>query len=166
MALVSSGFYLAVALKDTSGSTSTLRFQLQGADIATATTNAGIILPLLEACTLSNVSQYSVSQQFVENAFALPVGAENASKAEVNGLIAGEPNKTGQFRIPAPSVSIMVSPSGPGYNQVKLDSVNLEAFASIYEVGGQAFISDGENLGAIPGSLVSGKRVSVHSRNP
>lgn len=166
MALVSDGFYLSVALKDTSASTSTLRYKLQGADLAAAVANAAIIIPLLEATTLSNISGYSVGQQFVENAFALPVGAENASKAEINGLISGQPNKTGQFRIPAPSVTIMVAASGPGYNQVDLESANLQAYAAIFEVGGNAFISDGENLGDVAGSLVSGKRVSVKSRNP
>lgn len=166
MALVSQGFRLTVQVKDTSNSTSTLTYDLQATTYAAAVTDAAIILAALDAVTQSNVSQYLITEVFVEDAFALPVGAENAVKAEVSGLIAGFPNKTGTFRIPAPSISIFSSATGAGYNIVDLDSANLQAYAQIFETGGQAFISDGENLGDVAASLVSGKRVTVKSRNP
>ena len=166
MALVSAGFRMTVQLKDTSASTSVLQYDLQGADIAAATTNAGIILTALDAVTQSNVAQYAVSQVFVETAFALPTSAENAVKAEVNGIVSGAPNKTAQFRIPAPSISIFAGATGASYNQVDLDSTNLQNYAQIFEVGGQAFISDGENLADVSANLTSGKRITVKSRNP
>jgi hypothetical protein len=166
MALVAQGFRLTVQLKDTSNSTSTLRYDLQGADYAAASANAAIILAALDPVTQSNVSQYIVSAVFVEDAFALPVSAENAVKAEVAGLVSGFPNKTATFSIPAPSISIFSSSTGAGYNIVDLDSANLQTYAAIFEVGGQAFISDGENLADVAASLVSGKRITVKSRNP
>lgn len=166
MALVAAGFRLTVQLKDTSASTSVLQYELQGADYAAASANAAIILTALDAVTNSNVAQYQVSAVFVENAFALPVSAENAVKAEVNGIVSGAPNKTAQFRIPAPSISIFSSSTGAGYNIVDLDSANLQAYAQIFEVGGQAYISDGENLADVSGNLTSGKRITVKSRNP
>lgn len=166
MALVSQGFRLTVQLKDTSNSTSTLTYDLQAADATAAAAAAAIILAALAPVTQSNVSQYLITQVFVEDAFALPVGAENAVKAEVAGLVAGFPNKTATFRIPAPSISIFSAASGAGYNIVDLDSANLQAYAQIFETGGQAYISDGENLADVSGGLVSGKRVTVKSRNP
>lgn len=163
MALVSQGFKLTVTLVDTSNSKSTLTYNLVAADATAAAAAAAIILAALAAVTLAAISGYSISEAYIEDAFALPVAAENAIKAQVSGLIDGFPNKTGTFNIPAPSISIFNSASGAGYNQVDLDSANLVAYADVFSVGGQATISDGELL---DGTLVSGKRISVRSRNP
>lgn len=168
MALVTDGFELTVSLIDTSGSVSTLSYQLTSADYATALTDAGTIITALDDVTNSTVSNYRVVERFVENAFTLPANAENAIKAEINAFIDGEGTKKATFRIPAPANAIFVAANGEGYNIVDTSNAEVLAYTGIFEVGtGEASISDGEFLVApVSQAINKGRRVSVYSRNP
>lgn len=167
MALVSTGFQLTVNLIDTSNSSSTLSFDLQAADYATSVTDSATILAALANVTNSNVGGYRIVEVFEENAFSLPANAQNAEKAECAAFIAGAGTKKAIFRIPAPATAVFVSPSGDQANVVDTGGTEILAYAALFEAGGEAYISDGENIASpASNSLVSGKRITVKSRNP
>lgn len=165
MALVSDGFELSVTLVDKSATKSTLSYALTATLIADAVTDAAVILAALNDMTDSVVSQYRISEVFIEDALALPATAQNAEKASIT-LQSTVANKKVNVRVPAPPDAIMVSTSGPGNNQVNVSNAAVLAYADIFTAGGQATISDGDTVAATPGSVLSGRRVTVGSRNP
>lgn len=167
MALVSVGFEMTVQLVDTSGSSSILTYNLTSADYATALTDGATLRNRLIAITKSQVAKYRIIEVFEEDAFALPADAENVIKAEVSAYLDGFATKSASFRIPAPIDGLFVSGTGSGYNVVDLADTALIAYASSFEVGGIATISDGEAFkNPVEDNFNGGRRVSVGSRNP
>lgn len=165
MALQSEGFFLSVSISDTSGSISTLQYDLQATDAATAATDAVTIIGLLEAVTKSVVTGYSIRQKFFEDTIVLPASAENAIKASVTVQLKDTADK-GNFRIPAPVDSIFTSATGAGYNIVDTDNADVQAYAGMFLSLAQASLSDGEFIAALPTSVLSGNRTSIRSSNP
>lgn len=167
MALVSVGYTLSVDLRDTSNSSTILRYELTSPDFATAQTDATAILTALQAITTSVVYSYNLCEKYAEDAFSLPASAENAVKAEVSARLSGVAAGNATFRVPSPVDSIFVGTTGAAYNQVDISNVDLIAYATIFETGQQATISDGQTLGTpVAASLNSGRRITRGSRNP
>lgn len=167
MALVSVGYEMTVQLVDTSGSSSILSYSLTAPDLATAVTDGATIRNRLIAITKSKIAKYRIIEVFEEDAFTLPTNAENVMKAEVSAYLNGFATKSASFRIPAPIDGLFVSATGGGYNVVDLGDAGLISYASTFETGGLATISDGEAFKTpVEDNFNGGRRVSVGSRNP
>lgn len=167
MALVSIGYALSVNLIDTSGSISTLQYDLQATTFAEANTEAGNIIAELDPITSATIAGYRVTQVYTEDALTLPANSENAVKAELSVRLAGVGNKRAILRIPSPAASIFVAGSGAGFNIVDTADADVLAYVALFELGNSAYLSDGETV-VIPASqaIDSGRRISVRSRNP
>jgi len=166
MALVSTGWRLTVTLNDTSGSSSTLTFDLVAADQLTASTDAATILTALGNVTDSVVGQYFLGEVFAEDALTLPANAENAIKASVSLYLEGAGQKRANLKIPAPNIGLFTATSGPGYNVVDGADTALEAYIDLFQTtGGVATISDGETVRDNQ-PFAGGKRISRGSQNP
>ena len=157
MALTSAGFLLTVTLKDSAGDASVMRFELTAANAAAATTDAAAILPLLQALTDGVVAGYSISERFIEGAFAHPAGGvEVENRAVVVCQITNKPGKTTNLVIPAAKSEIFVSTVGPQRNSVNTTNAALLAYATIFGAAGKATVSDGETISQ---PLISGRRI-------
>lgn len=147
MALVArgagAGYFLSVTLIDTQGDSSTKRFAMTSADNLTAVADAATILSALNGVTDSVVQSYSLQQIFDEDAFAYPTGADNSVKAVITYQLANKAQK-GTEAIPAPSNDIFEQPSGVGNNIVDLVDPAVVAYVSMYQSGGECFLSDGD----------------------
>lgn len=162
MALVAAGFEFSVVLVDSGGNKAARVFDLTSADMTEALADAAAIVPLLEAVTNAVIQSYRVTQRFAEDAFAYPIGGVNVEElALIVAQVDGQPNKTANFSIPAPVDSIFVQVTGPQRNVVDTADPALIAYASIWNPGSRATISDGESI-ELP--LLSGKRIHRASR--
>ena len=165
MAFQAEGYALSVSVSDTSGSISTLEYDLQAVDMATAETDATTIIGLLEDVTDSELIGYSVRHKYFEDTIALPADAENAIKASVTVQLKDTSAKA-NFRIPAPKDAIFTSATGSGYNVVDTDNTEVQAYAGMFLSTAQATIARGQFIATLPTSVLAGKRVSVRSSNP
>lgn len=169
MALVSAGFFLTVTLADAGGNKSTLQYDLQSADIATAQTDAATILAELDPLTDAVPVAYRIGQAFKEDTtFFAATGVEIENIASVVARIDAVGEKYAQFKVPAPNVGIFQAANGSGYNVVDGGNADLVAYLNLFQTagnGGIAFVSDGENL-VSPGTAgnVKGKRIHRKSR--
>jgi hypothetical protein len=164
MSLVSQGFLLTVTLSDTGGNKSILKYKLQAADFATATTDAGTILTALAAVTDALLLAYHLSEVFEEDS-ALYGSGEVENVASMSARIDAAEVKYATVRIPAPSDGIFQAASGPLYNVVDPGDTDLVAYLNVFVDTAEAYLSDGENL-LSPGTAgnVTGKRIHRKSR--
>jgi hypothetical protein len=163
MALVTNGFWMTVTLLDAANVPSTLEYQLRAADMAAALTAATEIIGDLVPLTQSKIKAYQVGERYVEDAFTpAAAGANNKIKGLVTGLIDGEPSKSAVFAIPAPVDAIFGTPGTKGYNIIDLANALITDYSNDFRAAGQAYISDGEDLG----TLTEGRRVTRASGNP
>lgn len=149
------GFFLSISLTDTQGDVSTLRYELQSADYATALTDTTAIVNALMAVTGSAVSSTALSFVRDEDTFAFPVGADNGVRARLTFQLANSIEKA-TLDIPAPQNVIFVSPFGPNNNIVDIADLAVIAYAQLFQTGGKAFISDGE----LSDFILRGKRTT------
>ncbi len=165
MALVSDGFRGTVTLRDTSGSVSNLEYELTAADMTAALADMLTVTAALADMTDSVIQTYTVAEVFREDAFALPVNAENAIKASISAYLDVLGQEVANIKVPAPVIDAFVSNTGPGYNQVA-DVGIVQAYLDLYETtGGVATISGGKTL-RDTGNFAGGKRISRGSQNP
>jgi len=166
MALVSTGFRLSVSLVDTSGSISTLRYELTAADNIAALADATTIITALEAVTDSVVGAYNVAEVFEEDALTFPASAENAIKASISLYLDEPGQQRTNVKIPAPSIGIFTGTTGPAYNTVDGADTELNDYLAIWvTTGGQATLSDGQTIRDTD-YFAGGKRISRASQNP
>ena len=152
-----SGFYLSVTLTDNGNNDSTLDYELRAADYAAALTAKTAILAALAGVSGSEIKSTILSYRDEEDAFAFPAsGVENETKARIVYQLDGS-TKKGNYDIPAPVAGIFQTPAGDGANVVDILVTALIAYNDIFEAAGQAFISDGEDMGF----MLKGRRVSV-----
>lgn len=167
MALVSSGWMGTASLADHGGNVSTLRFQFDPAttaDFAAALAGMAALVGDLDAITDGEITGYNVTEQFYENAIALPAaGIEIEDKASVTYSIDGT-NKKGNFKIPTPvsaGANNLFGTVGGAANQVNTSQAALQAYADNFRTAGNFLISDGEKLDV----LLVGKRISAKNNN-
>jgi len=166
MALVSTGWRLTVSVADTSGSISTLTYELNAADEVTATADAATIITNLTAITKSTIISYVLGEVFAENAVTLPADAENAIKASISVYLEGLGQKRANIKIPAPVNAIFTAATGPGFNVVSGTAAAVTNYINLFKTtGGVATISDGETVRDL-NNFAGGKRISRGSQNP
>lgn len=167
MALVHSRFEVIVAFTETSGK-SVDRTYVAGTDITTLdelATAWAIALPKVVAMSDSVISSYSYKEVFIEDALTLPSAAENNNQALFTGKIIGDPTDSAIVSVPAIKASLMVSPTGKGYDIVDTGDAIVIAFVNLFDsaIGsGDWVISDGESW---DNATVSGKRRNTKSTN-
>lgn len=152
---------LSVTLVDNGGKTSTLQYALRAADHTAAVTAAGLALAAIATVSAAVVKGYTLAQVFVEDALSLPAtGVRVAEYANITVALDGFPNKVANLRIPAPLSSIFLAATGTNARIVDVTDADLQDYATLFAVGGPAYISDGEDLdiNADNGGLIRGGR--------
>ncbi len=158
MALVAS-WHMSVSLKDSGGNTAVKRYELRGSDYATCSAEIATILAALSAVTTAEVAGYSLSQRWTEDAFSYPTGSEIENQALLNIMLDGG-LKTATVYIPSPTDGCFMSATGDGRNIVDVADTDVLAYVALFESGGEAYLSDGEDAD----SLMNGKRIHRASR--
>lgn len=167
MALVHHHFEVVVSFTETSGNVVTRTYEA-GADIVTMgnlVTAWALMLPDVVAMSDSVVSSYAYKDVFIEDALALPAAAENNNQGLFTGKILGDPTESAIVSIPAIKASLMVSPTGKGYDIVDMGDAAVQAFIAHFdssETEGDWTISDGEYWDE---TTVSGRRRNTKSTN-
>jgi len=155
MAFVSDGFVATITVIDTAGDSTILTYPLNSADLAAAAVDMAAIIGSLGVLSDAIISAYSLAEKTINNALVYPVDAEVEDEAFFSGKIVGRPNRSGNFRIPAPVDAMFVTPTGPGHNIVNMAYAPLVTFLAFYDGSGPVSVSDGEFLVT---SSVVGKR--------
>lgn len=161
MAFVDQGWELVLGFVDAGNNPTTRTFQLTATDVsgdisAIIADVQTIVAAWIAASDAILVSQ-RVTKVTVEDSVVLPTGnVDVEANAQISAKIAGIPNKSAVFEVPAPKVTMFQATSGPGRNQVQFASAPTPAVVNIFKSGGQATISDGE---IITDQGIKGKRV-------
>jgi len=160
MAYVANGFFMSVDLVDNGNNKTTKTYDLQGADLAEATTNAGTILTALAAVTDATIKGYNIGSRFTNDAFAFPAANVNIENLALITLgITNDPTKSATITIPAPKSTLFVETSGAGANNFSNSGAG-QTYWQLFTVGGEAYLSDGETAEV----FFSGKRIHRGSR--
>lgn len=165
MALVHNRFEVVVSFAETSGKTVDRTYQA-GPDITTLGELAvawALALPKVQAMSDSQIASYTYKDVFVDNALVLPAAAENNNQALFTGKIIGDPTESATVSVPAIKPSLMVSPTGKGYDVVDTGDAVVQAFVNMFDsaiADGDWVISDGESW---DNATVSGRRRNTKS---
>jgi hypothetical protein len=165
LALIHSHFEVVVSFAETSGQ-AVDRTYVAGPSITTIAELAAswaIALSKVVAMSDSVVAGYTYKDVFIQDALTLPASAENNNQAIFTGKIIGAPNKSGTVTVPAIKPSLMVSPTGKGYDVVDTGDAVVIAFVNMFDsavADGDWTISDGESW---DNATVSGKRRNTKS---
>lgn len=155
MAFVSDGFRATITLVDTAGDTTILTYNLTSATLAAAATDLAAIIGSLGVLSDAIISAYTLGEVTINDALVYPADAEVEDEAFFSGKIVGRPNRSGNFRIPAPVDAMFVGPTGPNHNIVNMSYAPLVTFLGMFDGSGPISVSDGEQLVT---SSVVGKR--------
>lgn len=162
MALAHAWYELTVSLGDNGANITTKRYRLRSADIATAVTDAAIVVAALDAVTNAVIVGYRISDVFHEGTVVYPAaGIENEDKASISVLLTTGGGKKANLKIPAPVIGIFNGATGAAANVVDTSDTDLNTYLDLFATGGEAYISDGEDYD----SVQSGKRISAGSLN-
>lgn len=126
------------------------------ADVETAASN---LIGDIEAVTTAEITGFSLSKVFAEDAVAVPTTAQNENTAQLSVNIDGNPLKRAIITIPAPDEAIFVATSGPNNNIVNATNAAVVDLVDNFRTGGTVTISDGEDADLLIGG------VRVHRRS-
>lgn len=155
MAFVSDGYRATITMIDTAGDSTILTYPLNSADLAAAAVDLAAIIGSLGVLSDAIISSYTLGEVTINDALVFPADAEVEDEAFFSGKIVGRPNRSGNFRIPAPVDAMFTTPTGPGHNIVNMAYAPLVTFLAFYDGSGPVSVSDGEFLVT---SSVVGKR--------
>jgi len=167
MAIASAGWKLNVTMGDNGRRhfIKTFEFRDTITTHAAAVAAAAALIVDLEGVSQLEILGYQVSEVFLEDTVAYPVGlnAQGEMGALLNLSIENEPLKTATQFIPGPKDADFVGASGTA----AYDDVDGTAFvdwlANFLETGGTFSISDGEQVADV-GGFKSGRRIHRKSR--
>ena len=156
MAFVTAGYRASVTLMDTAGDKTILQYELNSATIVAANTDLAAIIGSLGVLSTGVITSYSMQEVYLNDAVTYPALAEIENEAFFSGQIVGRPNRSGNFRIPAPVPAMFVSPTGPNFNVVDMTYADLVTYLNMFDGTGPIRVSDGEYL--VPASVVGKRR--------
>lgn len=170
MAIVQTGWRLTVSFTETSGKAVTRTYEAPLAAFVDYDAFETLVqvavtgfIASVAAITDSVISSYQLEGVYIEDALALPVGAENQVQAFFSGKIAGDPTDSGTLSVPAPVIGAFQTPTGPGYDIVDMSDPAVLQFINFFtDPGGPFTISDGELLEL---TTVKGTRRTVKASN-
>lgn len=161
MAFTGGRFFCEMTWIDAGNNSSRTTFEVAGADIAAAETNAGNIVPDFIAVSDAYCVAYSVREQFSNGALRTPAG-EVEEKAVITVNLATAPKK-GLITIPAPKATIFAGVAGTdNYNNVDGSDALVSTLIGDFQAAGGGLISDGELINA-SGAFVKGRRTHRNS---
>ena len=162
MAIAAAGFKGTLTVVDNGRNSTTKTYMLKSANIGAAITDMADIVTAFAAVSDAAIVGYTVQALFEEGALALPAsGVQLEDTALITCTIVGEPLKSASFSIPAPKPSIFVGLSEENANIVNTENAAVDAYFSVFQLNGQAYISDGESAQ----TMKKGRRVHRGSRN-
>lgn len=156
MAFITAGYRATVTLMDTAGDKTVLPFELNSATIVAANIDLAAIIGSLGVLSGGVIVSYSMQETYLNDAVTYPAAAEIENEAFFSGQIVGRPNRSGNFRIPAPVDAMFVGATGPNYNVVDMTYAPLITYMNFFDSTGPIKVSDGEYL-VIP-SIVGKRR--------
>jgi len=156
MAFVTAGYRATVTLMDTAGDKTTLPYELNSATIVAANIDLAAIIGSLGVLSDATIVSYTMQEVYLNDAVTYPVAAEIENEAFFSGQIVGRPNRSGNFRIPAPVDTMFVGPNGPNYNVVDMTNADLVTYMGYFDATGPVKVSDGEQL--VVASIVGKRR--------
>ncbi len=162
MALVNTGFQLTVTLVDSGNNRSTLRYDMDSAnvpDYATALAAATGMLADIGGVSGAVVANYSVNTVFREDGLVLPADEEVEDKASISFSM--DNGKTGNLRVPAPLIDIFQGATTELRNQVDIADLAVVAYTDNFRTAGEFLVSETNKLV----QLVRGKRIHVKNSN-
>lgn len=161
MALVTDHWQLTVKLMDNGRKPFLKPYELRGADYAAATANAAALLSSLSGVTDLEITGYSISEIFVEDAVVVPtlLNAQGEMQARVVLQLDTSPLKKWTHDIPGPKDTLFQDVVGTtGYDIVSTTDAFVVAYFEEFESTGSVFASDGEDVDATNG-IIEGARV-------
>jgi hypothetical protein len=161
MAFVSAGWKLVLGFVDGGGNPTTREFMLtatdEDGDLSPVIDDVQIIVDAWTAATDAVITSQTVSKLTVNDSVVYPAATVQVeNNAQISAKIAGKPNKSAVFEVPAPKIGMFQATTGPGSNVVQFANAPVPALVNIFKAGGQATISDGES---ITDQGIKGKRV-------
>lgn len=164
MALTAVGFEVEVSLLDSGNDVTKKTYQLRGATIADAVTNAGTFVAALVATSDAKVASYRVAQVWAEDALTAFANdtVRNSNQAVITVSIADNPLKKATIVIPAPKNAVFTAASGEGSDIVLPTAAIVLGLVDQFKSTGSVFISDGEDVDAVPN--IKGVRRTVYRR--
>jgi len=153
-------FYI-LSVAGSNGKVKNLNFALQSADYATAVVDAATVYAALQAVSDVNIQKGRLSE-VTEYPVSLPSNVDTAIIATMSGKINGS-TKSVVVKFPAPKDTLRLGSTGDEYNELDLSAAAIEAYWDLFNVGAEAYISDGENTAASP---LRSQIISLQSRNP
>lgn len=151
-----SGYFLTMTVQDRNLDTSTLTYELRGADEAAALTEVSTILAAFDAVSQAVVIGYNVQKRFWNDSIGIPAAGEVQVKARVSYQLKDSPEKE-TFDIPAPKETIFYALTGKLNKVLDVSNAAVIAYADLFRSAGVAFISDGESLEY----LLEGRKVTA-----
>jgi len=149
-------FFMTVLLVDNGNNKTLKTYDLQGADLAAATANAGIVLTALAAVSDAAIKGYNIGSRFVNDAFVFPASGVHIEDVALLTLsLTGDPTKYATTAIPAPKSTMFQGTSGAAANNVKADKAEIIAYWELFKSASEAYLSDGETAAI----YVAGKRI-------
>lgn len=164
MAIVSVGYQVEVSFLDSGNDVSKKTYQLRGATIADALTNAATFVGALGAASDAKIIGYRVAEVFAEDALTAFANdtVRNSIQAVITADIAGNPLKKGTIVVPAPKNALFTSVSGEGSDVILANAALVTGLVNQFKATGTVFISDGEDVDDVPN--IRGVRRSVYRR--
>lgn len=161
MALAAAGFKGTMSIVDNGRNNSTKTYDLTAATIADALTDMAAIVAAFVAVSDAAVVSYTVQSLFEEGSLTLPAsGVQLEDIALLTASIVGQPLKSATISIPAPKPAIFLGTSDEAADIVDVNDVALDAYFSLFQLNGEAYVSDGESALA----LRTGRRIHRGSR--
>lgn len=165
MAFVDQGWKLVLTFVDGGGNPTTRTFNLTATDdegdLAAVIADVQTIVTAWTAASDAVLVSQQVSKLTVNDAVVYPAATVQVeNNAQISAKIAGIPNKSAVFEVPAPKITVFQNTTGPASNIVQFEDAPVPALVNIFKAGGQAYISDGE---VITDQGIKGKR--VHHKN-
>ena len=168
MAFAHSAYYGTISMLDQGRVRTRARVKLQGGTIAAAGSALGDYVSKLAAVTDAFIEEYVLEDVWRTN--VLFTDAEPHGRASMKALITvalTTPGKNASVEIPCPSsgdganASIFAGGSGVLYDTVDPSLTPVSDFLNTSNVGGDIYVSDGENT--ITGPFVKGIRTTRKS---
>lgn len=156
MAFVTAGYRATVTLMDTAGDKTILTYDLNSATIVAANIDLAALIGSLGVLSNGTIVSYSMQEIYLNDAVVYPAAAEIENEAFFSGQIVGRPNRSGNFRIPAPVDAMFVGATGPNYNVVDMTYAPLITYMGYFDATGPVKVSDGEQL--VVASIVGKRR--------
>jgi len=152
---------LSATLAGSAGKPVTLNYHMTAADYTTAAADRTIILAALDAVTDGVILKHRLSE-VTDVTSTLP---ETYVDVAIVGTLSGKINGTNKACVvsfPAPADAMRLELTGDGYNELDISDAAILAYWALFDVTGEATISDGESTG----SLLRSQIISKASRMP